>query len=207
MTNTQFQQLWVCFGQAVSKHKDELNQLDAAIGDADHGTNLDRGLQQVLEKMQAASPATLQATCKLVAMTLLSTVGGASGALWGSGLLAAAKVFPDTDTCDDKTLTQAIQAFVDSIEQRGKAVVGDKTMLDVFVPALSSLAQDAEPITVVVPEIAAHAKEWAEATASLQAKKGRAAYLGPRSVGHIDPGATSSALWWQCLGRIIGGSV
>lgn len=205
MTNADFRQLWLCFGQAAAQNKEELNRLDAAIGDADHGTNMDRGMQKVAEQLTSSPPPTLQAACKMVAMTLLSTVGGASGALWGSGLLAASKVFPDMDSCDDKTLAAALQAFVSSIQQRGKAVAGDKTMLDVFLPATAELSQDVDhvPAASVIPPIAAKAKLWAEATAPLLAKRGRAAYLGPRSIGHIDPGATSSALWWDCLGQVM----
>jgi dihydroxyacetone kinase-like protein len=189
-------------------HKDELNELDAAIGDADHGTNLSRGLQKVVAELQERKPATVQDTCKITAMTILSTVGGTSGALWGSGWLKAAQVLPPESHVDDAVFLEALQVFVKSIEERGKAVLGDKTMLDVFIPAVDQLGlnmQDQRSLGAAAAAVAPQVKEWAEATVLLQAKRGRANYLGPRSIGHMDPGVRSSVLWWECLHEISGG--
>ncbi|MDA8193775.1 MAG: dihydroxyacetone kinase subunit DhaL [Thermaerobacter sp.] len=208
MTNREFASLWLCFKRSVADSREYLNALDAAIGDADHGTNLQRGLDKVAAERAAWGELTLDASCQRIAMTLLSTVGGASGALWGSGLLKSAAVLPNALWCDEATVAAAIGRFVGSVAERGKAVIGDKTMLDVFLPALHELEAGlarGQPFSQVVRQIAADAGNWARDTAALQAKRGRAAYLGPRSVGHIDPGAWSSALWWRCLADSAGG--
>jgi dihydroxyacetone kinase-like protein len=139
-------------------------------------------------------------------MTLLSTVGGASGALWGASLLKMAQWLPDRDRADDAEMVRAIEAFVDAVKQRGGAQRGDKTMVDVWEPAVAYLTERLAagvPFAQAVQEVAKQAAGWADATQPLVAKKGRAAYLGPRSQGHIDPGSYSTALWWQALAEAV----
>ncbi len=202
MNSEQFQKLWLCFANEVKNNKDELNSLDSAIGDADHGTNLDRGLQKVV--LQSAT-SSLQKDCKTIAMVLLSNVGGASGALWGSALLACSRVLPDSDNCQDSTFIEFLKIFGETISQRGKSSRGDKTMLDVFIPAFDQISKDVNngiSFNVAVSNVGKNLESWTEETKPLQAKKGRAAYLGPRSIGHIDPGARSCAMWWHCLDRV-----
>lgn len=208
MDNDRFCSLWRVFGGAVEEELDYLNDLDAAIGDADHGTNMSRGLRKVAVALDGSVDGSLRDTCKTVAMTLLSTVGGASGALWGSGLLKTSAALPEDFSCEDRFFVQAIRVFVDSIQSRGKAVMGDKTMLDVFIPAIELLEEGldrSDDMDRLVPQVALSAQGWALGTSELLAKRGRASYLGERSIGHIDPGAYSSALWWQSLAKVVVG--
>ena len=209
MTVEQFSLLWQCFAQRVRQNQGHLDDLDRAIGDGDHGTNLTRGLGNV-ETLWNQSPdqnLNLQALSKKVGMTLLSTVGGASGALWGSGLMKAAQVFPASSECDDETFVLWMDAFVGNIEERGKAHVGDKTMVDVMRPAvnwLKALPQD-RSLRARLHELQELVQQYSQGTKDLQARRGRASYLGARSIGHVDPGAFSSALWWECLDSVLGG--
>lgn len=196
MTEGQFVHLWETFLTKVSQQRDELNQLDAAIGDADHGTNLWRGLTKVVTEVKAEG--SLSKTCQAVGMTLLSTVGGASGALWGSALIAAAKQMPDDTTMGRELSLMALSAGIDQMSRRGKAVLGEKTMMDVWLPALGAMQGGQS-----VQDVADHAMQWAMATKPLLARKGRAAYLGERSQGHVDPGALSTALWWMALAEVM----
>lgn len=202
MDSKQFQNLWFCFASEIKEHKDELNKLDAAIGDADHGTNLDRGLQKVVSQ---SSTANLQQDCKSIAMVLLNNVGGASGALWGSALLACSKVLPTADSCEDSAFIEFLKVFSETIAHRGKSSKGDKTMLDVLIPAVDQITQDTNngiSFNAGISNVVKNVGKWTEGTKALQANKGRAAYLGPRSIGHIDPGARSCAIWWQCLDKV-----
>ncbi len=193
-----YRRLWTRFHELVSTNADELNQLDAAIGDADHGTNMTRGLTKVIATFEAAPPVSVRTDAKTVGMTLLSTVGGASGALWGSGMLKFSAALPDSDRMTFDELAAGLGAFVDSVSQRGKAVPGDKTMIDVFVPALAELVRTRDP-----EQAAEVAKASSDATKDLVARRGRAAYLGERSRGHIDPGSVSAAMWFQALAETL----
>ncbi|MCX2732310.1 dihydroxyacetone kinase subunit DhaL [Saccharopolyspora sp. NFXS83] len=182
---------------AVSAHRDELIQLDRVIGDADHGENMDRGFRAVVSKLDTAVPETPGAVLKQVATTLISTVGGASGPLYGTAFLRAAAAVGDALELDGPAVAAALQAGLDGVVARGKAVAGDKTMVDALIPAVdaakAAAADGAGPARVLAVAAEA-AKSGAEATEPLVARKGRASYLGERSAGHVDPGARSTAL-------------
>ncbi|SEI71507.1 dihydroxyacetone kinase, C-terminal domain [Alkalibacterium gilvum] len=176
------------FNEDIQQNKDYLTQLDTPIGDSDHGNNMSRGMDQVIQAIEAESPDSLEALLKLVTSTLLSKVGGASGPLYGSAFMGMLKILKGDNTSSwDKVL----RGGLDSIQKRGKAEVGDKTMVDVWAPVVKSLEN--KQLTHVVIE------EAVEATKPLKAKKGRASYVGDRSIGHIDPGAYSSALLFQAM--------
>ena len=203
MTSDQFRRIWLTFGELVTEHRDELNRLDAAIGDADHGTNLARGLAKVAADLGADGATThLAGSCRQVGMALLSTVGGASGALWGSALLRAAGALPDSDDCDTTAAVAAARQLTAAMKARGHAELGDKTMMDVWLPALDLLEKgvaDGMPGPQAAAAVAEQAAAWAEATAPLVARRGRASYLGARSAGHVDPGSVSTALFWRAV--------
>jgi dihydroxyacetone kinase-like protein len=202
MDQVAFRQLWRRFAELVHANKTALNELDAAIGDADHGSNMDRGLGKVVEALNAGPEASLRADAKLVGMTLMSTVGGASGALWGSGMLKFSTTLPDAAVVEWSGFIDALDAFVEALSKRGQAVAGDKTMMDVLLPAMTELhasAEAQESSEEIVVALAEHAKGWSDATRELMARRGRAAYLGERSIGHVDPGSVSAALWFQAL--------
>ncbi len=178
-----------------------LNDLDAKIGDADHGSNMARGLTKVVGVLDASTSESLRADAKLVGMTLLSTVGGASGALWGSGMLKFSTALPDGPEAEWSEFVTAFGVFVEALSARGKAVIGDKTMMDVFLPAASALQEEVgtHDVASSTAAISVQARTWSQATKPLVAKRGRAAYLGERSVGHIDPGSLSAAFFLQAL--------
>ncbi|MGQ4510947.1 dihydroxyacetone kinase subunit DhaL [Streptomyces sp. DW26H14] len=172
---------------AVERDAAHLTDLDAAIGDADHGSNLQRGFRAVAEVLTKEVPATPGAVLTLAGRQLISTVGGASGPLYGTLLRRTGKALGDAAGTDRAGLADALGAGVAAVAQLGGAKAGDKTMLDALEPAVEALATG-------YAEAARAASEGAEATTPLQARKGRASYLGERSVGHQDPGATSAAL-------------
>lgn len=184
--------------QAMAEHRVELIELDRAIGDSDHGENMDRGFQAVLDKLAEAPPQTPGAALKLTAMTLMSKVGGAAGPLYGTAFLRAATSLGDTAEIDPATWAGALAAARDGIVARGKAESGDKTMVDAWTPAVEAArkaALDGNGDVLAVLVAAAEAAEaGAVATDPMVARKGRASYLGERSAGHRDPGAASSAL-------------
>jgi len=184
--------------QVISEHRTELVTLDRAIGDGDHGENLDRGFSAVLAKLDDlpadSSPGDV---LKMVATTLISTVGGASGPLLGTAYLKGAVAIAGKETLDGEALVAMLTAARDGIVLRGKAESGDKTMIDAWTPAVDAAAEAlaAGKSEVEILEAAADAAEaGAVATEPLVARKGRASYLGERSAGHRDPGAQSSAL-------------
>jgi dihydroxyacetone kinase-like protein len=187
---------WVTgFAAAVAAHKDELTKLDQAIGDGDHGSNLDRGMQAALAKLAGDTAGDV---FKGVGRTLISTVGGASGPLYGTVFREAAKALGDAP--DDAAFAAALRAGLDGVRRLGGAAEGDKTMVDAWVPALDALdAAIGDGLGPAAAKAAAAARAGAEATVPLQARKGRASYLGARSVGHQDPGATSTALLFEAL--------
>ena len=186
----------------VAEHRVELTHLDRDIGDGDHGENLARGFTAVITKLDAAEPATPGAVLKLVATTLISTVGGAAGPLFGTAFLRAATTVGDAETLDGETVSKALTAARDGVVARGKAESGDKTMVDALTPAVTaarSAADSGGDAGAVLAAAADAAAAGAEATFPLQARKGRASYLGERSIGHLDPGAMSTAYLLRAL--------
>jgi dihydroxyacetone kinase-like protein len=181
-------------------HKDELTQLDAAIGDADHGANMARGFTAVRGKLAELKGKDIGAIFKTVAMTLISTVGGASGPLYGTFFLQAANAANGKSELTAQEVSSTFDAGLQGLIHRGKAAVGEKTMVDALVPAVEALkpAGNDSLADAIVRAVAA-AKKGAESTVPLVAKKGRASYLGERSSGHLDPGAASSVLLLEAL--------
>ena len=189
----------------VAEHKVELTHLDRDIGDGDHGENLSRGFTAVITKLDAGAPETPTAVLKLVATTLISTVGGASGPLFGTAFLRAATSVGDADTLDGAAVAGALTAARDGVVARGKAESGDKTMVDALTPAVNAAkaaADGGSSVTEVLSAAADAAAEGTEATFPLRARKGRASYLGERSIGHIDPGAQSTAYLLRALAGV-----
>lgn len=184
--------------QAMAEHRVWLIELDRAIGDSDHGENMDRGFQAVLDKLAEVPPETPGAALKLTAMTLMSKVGGAAGPLYGTAFLRAAASLGDSPEVEPAAFAGALVAARDGIVARGKAEPGDKTMVDAWTPAaeaaLLAAAGGAGTVLEVLVAAAEAAEAGAAATDPMVARKGRASYLGERSAGHRDPGAASSAL-------------
>jgi phosphoenolpyruvate---glycerone phosphotransferase subunit DhaL len=192
---------------AVRAQRDYLTQLDAAIGDGDHGTNMDRGFAAV-EKALAGQNGDLPPGRLLIVAgkTLVSTVGGASGPLWGSALRAAGRSLGDAETFGGPELSGALDAAIAAVVDLGAASPGDKTMVDALMPASEALKRAIEsdlPLDAAIAAASEAAEEGARATVPLLARKGRASYLGERSIGHQDPGATSAALILRALERAI----
>ncbi len=185
---------WIRSAQAaMAEHRMELIDLDRAIGDGDHGANMDKGFTAVVAKLEGGAD-TIQDVLKVVAQTLMSTVGGAAGPLYGTAFLRASKGFEGD--LDAAGVVGLLSGALDGIVARGKATTGEKTMVDAWTPALEAARQaadsGAEP-AAVLRAAATAAAEGAEATVPMKATKGRASYLGDRSIGHKDPGATSTA--------------
>jgi dihydroxyacetone kinase-like protein len=190
------------FAAAIAEHRDELTNLDSAIGDADHGTNMDRGMQAVLAAVAEAAPATPCALLTKVGMTLVSTVGGASGPLYGTLFLRMGTAVGATEAVSAEQLVDALTAARDGVVARGKAEARDKTMYDALAPAVDALAgavAEGAPLSEGLAAAEKAAQEGRDATVPMLARKGRASYLGERSVGHQDPGATSTALLMSAL--------
>lgn len=183
--------------RSVDEQRDHLTQLDAAIGDADHGINLARGFSAVLSALDTAAPATPGTVLTVTGSTLISKVGGASGPLYGVAFRRAGKALGEAAEVDLPTLAAALEAALAGVQQLGAAREGDKTMVDALAPATGAfskaIAEGASPADAL-STLAEAARAGAVATISMQALKGRASYLGPRSVGHEDPGAASTAL-------------
>lgn len=177
-----------------------LTDLDSPIGDADHGINMVRGFEKVQEKLPEFEDKPLDQLLKQVGMTLVGTVGGSSGPLYGTLFIKGAAAAKDADALDLTVLVQFFEDGTDGVVSRGKAQLEDKTMVDALVPAVEALkqaAEDGKPLIEAMEAAANAAKEGMEATTPLQARKGRASYLGERSIGHQDPGATSAYLMIQ----------
>ncbi|MEU3844576.1 dihydroxyacetone kinase subunit DhaL [Streptomyces sp. NPDC028635] len=188
MLDADFFRRWLTAAAAsVDREAEHLTALDSAIGDADHGTNMQRGLTAVTAALQEESPDTPGAVLMLAAKQLISKVGGASGPLYGTLLRRTGKTLGDAAEVSEEQFAQALRAGVDAVMALGGAAPGDKTMIDALVPALDALGDGFAAARTA-------AEQGAEATTPLQARKGRASYLGERSIGHQDPGATSSAL-------------
>jgi dihydroxyacetone kinase-like protein len=182
--------------QAMAEHRVELIDLDRPIGDSDHGENMDRGFRAVMDKLAESAPETPAAALKLTAMTLMSKVGGAAGPLYGTAFLRASTALGDLADVDPAALVAALRAARDGIVARGKAESGDKTMVDAWTPAVEAAAAAAGDgdVHAVLLAAAEAAEAGAVSTDPMLARKGRASYLGERSIGHRDPGAVSSAL-------------
>jgi len=188
---------WIrAFAAAVAENEELLTRLDSAIGDADHGSNMARGMKAVLAKLDGGPPGGPAAVLKQTGMTLVSSVGGASGPLYGTFFLRMAGTAGTADAIDQAGFAAALRAGVEGIVARGKAEAGDKTMYDALAPAVDALdaAMGGDDFSGALRAAADAAAAGRDATTPLQARKGRASYLGERSIGHQDPGATSAAL-------------
>jgi phosphoenolpyruvate---glycerone phosphotransferase subunit DhaL len=172
---------------AVDREADRLTALDSPIGDADHGSNMRRGFTALTAALEQEAPQTPGAVLVLAGRQLISKVGGASGPLYGTLLRRTGKALGDAAEVDEAQFTAALRVGVDAVMQLGGAAPGDKTMIDALVPAVEALSDGFRAARTV-------AEQGAKATTPLQARKGRASYLGERSIGHQDPGATSAAL-------------
>src|SRR3954454_8722184 len=192
---------WVrTFAALVYENRDYLTELDAAIGDADHGSNMDRGMRAAVAALDELHPTTAGAVFTKVGMTLVSTVGGASGPLFGTLFLRMGSSLGDRDAVDAGQIAAALRAGLDGVEARGKAQPGDKTMYDALAPAVGALDKAVSAGADLGDGLSRArdaAAEGRDATIPMLARKGRASYLGERSVGHQDPGATSVALLLQ----------
>jgi phosphoenolpyruvate---glycerone phosphotransferase subunit DhaL len=189
------------FARVIGENAQSLTDLDAAIGDADHGINMDRGMTAVIEALDlgeaGAAPSDMSALCKQVGMTLVKSVGGASGPLYGTFFLRMAAALGADDGVDAAEFAKALRAGVEGVVQRGRAEAGDKTMFDALAPALDALdaaLASGSGLAAALADATVAAEKGRDATESMVARKGRASYLGQRSVGHVDPGATSSAM-------------
>ncbi|MEV7978171.1 dihydroxyacetone kinase subunit DhaL [Streptomyces sp. NPDC086519] len=188
MLDADFFRRWMAVTAAsVDREAERLTALDSPIGDADHGSNLQRGFKAVVAALEKDAPATPGAVLTLAGRRLISTVGGASGPLYGTLLRGTGKALGDAAEVSEAQLAEALRAGVDKVMALGGAAPGDKTMIDALVPAVDALGDGFGAARTA-------AEQGAEATIPLQARKGRASYLGERSIGHQDPGATSSAL-------------
>jgi dihydroxyacetone kinase-like protein len=197
------------FAAEVEEHRVELVRLDTAIGDGDHGTNMARGMGKVLEKLDGADGSDIGATLKTVGMTLVSTVGGAAGPLYGTLFLQMGSATAGATELDTAALDAAVESGLKGVQARGKAEAGDKTMVDALLPAVAALhaaRDEGAGVAEAAARAAAAAEDGMKATTPMEARKGRASYLGPRSVGHQDPGATSSYLLLRSAGEAFEGS-
>jgi phosphoenolpyruvate---glycerone phosphotransferase subunit DhaL len=189
---------WIhAFADGVAERRVELTQLDTAIGDGDHGTNMDRGMRKAVEKLDAQDGDDIGALLKTVGMALVSSVGGAAGPLYGTLFLQLGTASAGKQELDLDGWTAALDAAVTGVQARGKAQLEDATMIDALVPALEALraaGSDGASLDDALRRSADAAEEGMKATIPLEARRGRASYLGPRSVGHQDPGATSAHL-------------
>jgi dihydroxyacetone kinase-like protein len=183
--------------RVYAENRQFLTDLDLAIGDADHGINMDRGFAAVRAELTARPPTDLRGVFQTAAAVLIRTVGGAAGPLYGTFFLRAAAACAGKSELDAAGMVAVFQAGIEGVEQRGKAVAGDKTMLDALLPALAAMRRAVEDgcgVAETLARGAAAAEAAMRATIPMQARKGRASYLGARSIGHQDPGATSSWL-------------
>lgn len=190
----------------IHEQREYLTELDAAIGDADHGVNLDRGFVALVEALPANPDADAGAVLKVAGMRLISTVGGASGPLYGTAFRRVGKQLEGYQDLADHDMLMALQAFRDGIVAIGKAAPGDKTMVDALTPAVIALETGLDqqlPLDEAMRRAADAAQAGAVGTTPLVARRGRASYLGERSAGHQDPGATSAALLIRALADVL----
>jgi phosphoenolpyruvate---glycerone phosphotransferase subunit DhaL len=192
----------------MEENRRYLTKLDSEIGDGDHGNNMNRGFQAALERLEDAEPSTPADVLKAVSMALISKVGGAAGPLYGTAFLRASSALGDKEEVSAEDAAEALEAALGGIKQRGKAEVGDKTIVDALEPAVEA-ARDAageDSVAGVFRAAAEAAEEGAESTVELTAKKGRASYLGARAAGHKDPGAASTYMLLDAAARALEGS-
>lgn len=186
----------------LADNKQYLTDLDAAIGDADHGINMARGFTKVMEKLPTVADKDIGNILKTVGMTLISSVGGASGPLYGTFYMRAGTAVAAKEELSNADLAAMLQAGVDGVVQRGRAELEDKTMIDAWFPAMAALktaVDNGDSTTNALQKTVAAAEQGMKATIPLKARKGRASYLGDRSIGHQDPGATSTHLILNAL--------
>jgi dihydroxyacetone kinase-like protein len=197
--------------QEINAQSDYLTQLDAAIGDGDHGINMRRGFDAVGKALAGQGDSLPPGRLLILAgKTLVSTVGGASGPLWGSALRRAGRTLGDAEEFDGGQLAAALDAALEAIVELGAAAPGDKTIVDALEPATQALHEalaDGTPLAPAMQAAADAAKRGAEATVPMQARKGRASYLGERSIGHQDPGATSATIILAALANAVAAEV
>jgi dihydroxyacetone kinase-like protein len=198
---------WInAYGAAIADNRDYLTTLDSAIGDADHGTNMERGMRKALERLDGVEGDDIGATLKAVGMALVSSVGGAGGPLYGTLFIQMGGATAGKDEVVLADWAQAVKAGVDGVQSRGKAEPGDKTMVDALLPAAEALREAADQgtdLAEALRQAAGAAEEGMKGTIELVARKGRASYLGPRSAGHQDPGATSSYLLMKSAADVL----
>ena len=186
----------------LSENKEYLTELDAAIGDADHGINMDRGFRKVMEKLPSVADKDIGNILKTIGMTLISSVGGAAGPLYGTFYMRSGMAVAAKEELDNDDVVKMLRAGVDGIVQRGRAQLEDKTMFDAWAPAMVALnrsLENGDDLLAAMRNAVAAAEQGMKDTIPLQAKKGRASYLGERSIDHQDPGATSSYLILNAL--------
>lgn len=194
-------------GDVFTQQRDFLTRLDTEIGDADHGLNMNRGFNKVVEKLPSVADKDIGFILKNTGMTLLSSVGGASGPLFGTFFIRAAQAANAKQNLDLAELHQLMQEGVDGVVMRGKAEPGDKTMCDAWWAVVDSLGQSVEQqlgVAEALQRASERAEQAVESTITMQARKGRASYLGERSIGHQDPGATSVMLMMKTLAEVAG---
>ncbi|CAA9283175.1 MAG: Phosphoenolpyruvate-dihydroxyacetone phosphotransferase, ADP-binding subunit DhaL [uncultured Chloroflexia bacterium] len=190
----------------IAAHREELTRLDSAIGDADHGTNLHRGFSAVVEEMPKLADKDIGAILKGAGMKLVSTVGGASGPLYGTAFIRAGMVLANRAEIDDDELVAALEAALEGMEARGKAQRGEKTMIDTVAPAIDALKEArarGDELPIAMRAAVAAAEAGMRSTTPMLATKGRASYLGERSIGHQDPGATSAYLMMKVMLEVL----
>jgi phosphoenolpyruvate---glycerone phosphotransferase subunit DhaL len=195
------------FAAVIEENRGELVRLDTAIGDGDHGTNMDRGMRKAIEKADALEGDDIGALLKAVGMALVSSVGGAAGPLYGTLFLQMGTATAGATTLDAAAFAEALDTGLKGVQARGKAEPGDKTMVDALLPAVAALREaQSAGVSEAVGRAASAAEEGMKATIPMEARKGRASYLGPRSVDHQDPGATSSYLLLRSAAETFAGS-
>lgn len=183
--------LWMeKFNEKIQANKDYLSELDSPIGDGDHGGNMARGMAAVMQELSVKEYETADQVFKVVAMQLLSKVGGASGPLYGSAFMGITKAYQT-----GASLADTLQAGLEMIQKRGKAALGEKTMVDIWIPVISALQAENLSLNVI--------QEAVEGTRNIIATKGRASYVGERSIGHIDPGSFSSGLLFEAMLEVV----
>ncbi|MDK2858637.1 MAG: phosphoenolpyruvate---glycerone phosphotransferase subunit DhaL [Verrucomicrobiota bacterium] len=191
------------FRQRLEANKDYLTRLDSAIGDADHGMNMCRGFNAAVAEIEEKNPANIAEALKSVSMILIKKVGGASGPLYGTFFLKASGAAKNAESLNADGILEIFKAGVEGIQLRGKARLGDKTMLDAWFPALEAMENTKDSgVGPMIQAAAAAAEKGMKATIPLIARKGRASYLGERSKGHQDPGATSTCLLLQAAAEL-----
>src|SRR5215203_511420 len=193
---------------AMEENRRRLTKLDSEIGDGDHGNNMHRGFQAVLEGLDDADPSTPADVLKTVFMTLIKKVGGAAGPIYGTAFMEASKALGNKKEVSTEDAAEALQAALDGVKKRGKAEVGDKTIVNALEPAAEAAKEAADEGSVagVFRAAAGAAEEGAESTIPMTARRGRASYLGARAKGHQDPGATSTYLLLEAAARTLEGA-